>query len=372
MRGDMRETVDDAVATVRKRWLFLTFLVLISAAVLVAVPAVLRLPQYPAHQVASLRERITMADLAPADRLALEKDLLQYETDNRVKIWSAIAQAAGGAALLIGLLFTWRNLRATQRKLDIDREGQLTNRFTQATTQLGAQLSDGRPNVEARLGGIYALSWIARDSPNDYWPIMEVLTAYVRHNAEWPGSQQEHRSAQGMGREPKPRTDVQAILTVLGRSRPPEAEGLRLDRKFDLRATDLRGAEFWDAHLEKADFWGANLEGAKLWGACLDNAKLVKARLHGANLRSVRLAGADLTDAELDGADLQGADLRDATGLTRKQVESALGGGREALLPADLPAGEQRVRDASERGGDGSGSLDSPLHRAGDRGSDMA
>ena len=34
-----------------------------------------------------------------------------------------------------------------------------------------------------RLGGIYALERIARDSEKDHGPIMEVLTAYVREKA---------------------------------------------------------------------------------------------------------------------------------------------------------------------------------------------
>ena len=241
-------------------------------------------------------------------------------------------QALAGVALLVGLLFTWRNLRATQLKLDIDREAQLTNRFTQATTQLGAQLSDGRPNVEARLGGIYALAWIARDSLDDYWPVMEILTAYVRHNAAWSRAESAISSLSGTPYVPKVRTDIQAVLTVLGRSTPPKVTDPRLDQKFDLRVTDLRGAEFWDAHLEKADFWGAHLEGAQLWGAYLNDAKLVNAHLRGANLKNATLAGADLTGADLDGADLEGTDLRNATGLTRNQVESAQRQGRDALL----------------------------------------
>lgn len=327
----------DAAAWLRRRWLLLSLVALVAVGLVVAALTVIRLPEYPAHQAASLRRSIEVASragLPMKERLALEKDLLQYETDNRVKIWTAIVQAIGGAALLVGLLFTWRNLRATQLKLDIDREGQLTNRFTQATTQLGAQLSDGRPNVEARLGGIYALSWIARDSPDNYWPVMELLTAYVRHNAAWPPSGQAIASLPGMPQQPKPRTDIQAVLTVLGRSRPPAPRSLRLDQKFDLRCTDLRGAEFWDAHLARTDFWGAHLEGAKLWGACLDDAKLVEAHLEGANLRAVKCRGADFAGACLEEAELQDADLRYATGLSQAQVDSARHGGRGALLPA--------------------------------------
>ena len=331
--------VTRAVAWLRARWFLTSLVTIVAAALLAAVVTLLHLPEYPAHAADSLRdsEFVRRANLSHEARLALEKDLLLYETDNRIKIWTAIVQAIGGAALFIGLLFTWRNLRAAQLKLDIDREAQLTNRFTAATSQLGAQLSNGTPNVEARLGGIYALSSIARDSPRDYWPVMEILTAYVRHNAIWRNVGQEDSLPSNVRTpESKPRTDIQAILAVLGRSTPPEAMDRRLDQKFDLRNTDLRGAEFWDAHLERADFWGAHLEGAQLWGACLNDAKLVKAHLRGANLRDVKFSCADLTEANLTGADLTGADLSNATGLTREQVASAQDNGDGALLPQDF------------------------------------
>ena len=327
----MRTGLARAAAWPRKRWLPIVLIAIVVAALLAAAPTLLRLPEYPAHKAASLRngEIVKQANLSAENRLALEKDLLLYETDNRVKIWTAIVQAIGGTALLIGLLFTWQNLRATQLKLDVDR-------FTAATSQLGAQLSDGKPNVEARLGGIYALSSIAQDSAKDYWPVMEILTAYVRHNAPWRDLVQEGSYTSNIhSLEPKPRTDIQSILTVLGRSTPPAAKDLRLDQKFDLRFTDLRGTEFWDAHLERTDFWGAHLDGAKLWGACLNEAKLVKAYLRDANLKEVKLVRADLTGADLTGANLTGANLRNARGLTRKQVASAKNKGDGPLLPQD-------------------------------------
>jgi hypothetical protein len=267
-----------------------TVLVLLTG--LFALIAALSISRYPARQAADLRRQIA-ADLQFDKRAQLETTLLQYETDNRIKIWTAIVQAAGGAALLTGLLFTARNLRATQDKLDIDRQGQLTTRFIQATGQLGAELKDGQPNVEVRLGGIYALNRISRDWPKDYWPIADVLTAYVRHNARW-------NSSIGEGHESKPRTDIQAILTVLGHSDPPG--GFNEFHKLDLRHTDLRGAEFWDARLEWTDFFGAHLDGAMFWGAVLSHAKLEHAHLARANLRAAKLDGASLENANVTDA----------------------------------------------------------------------
>jgi hypothetical protein len=166
----MRNELIRAAAWLRQRWFSIAFVAIVTAVLLAGLPTLLRLPDYPAHTAASLRNSdiVKRANLTSEARMTLEKELLLYETDNRIKIWTGIVQAIGGAALFVGLLFTWRNLLATQAKLDIDREAQLTNRFTAATDQLGSQQSDGTPNVEARLGGIYALSSIARDSPRDY------------------------------------------------------------------------------------------------------------------------------------------------------------------------------------------------------------
>src|SRR5918994_5532670 len=89
-----------------------------------------------------------------------------------------LAHILGGTALLSGLYFTWRTLQ-------VNREGQITERFTRAIEQLGATHDDKSKNLELRLGGIYALERIARESKEDHWSIMEVLTAYVRQHAPW-------------------------------------------------------------------------------------------------------------------------------------------------------------------------------------------
>src|SRR5829696_5072486 len=157
-------------------------------------------------QTASMLDQVR-EDLNRKDYGSYYREMAQYQIDAQVKIWTTIGQFVTAAALVIGGVIAWRNLRvgqenlrvaqenarvaqenlrATQQKLDIDRESQITNRFTQAVGQLGAELKDGTPNLEVRLGGIYALERIARDSPRDHWTIMEVLTAYIRRNAPWP------------------------------------------------------------------------------------------------------------------------------------------------------------------------------------------
>ena len=95
-----------------------------------------------------------------------------------------LVQIITGLLVLAGLYWTSRrvlaaedNVRVGQDNVRVAEEGHITDRFTKAIAQLG----DG--NMAIRLGGIYALERIAKDSKKDHGPIMEVLTAYVRENA---------------------------------------------------------------------------------------------------------------------------------------------------------------------------------------------
>src|SRR5215208_6954098 len=74
------------------------------------------------------------------------------------------AQIVGGVGLLLGLYFTWRRIEISERELEATRDQQVTERFTRAIEQLGATDDKGNKKLEIRLGGIYALERIARDS----------------------------------------------------------------------------------------------------------------------------------------------------------------------------------------------------------------
>ncbi len=191
----------------------------------------------------------------------------------------ALAQIVGGAVLLTGLYFSWRTLQ-------VNREGQITDRFTRAIEQLGSD------QLAVRLGGIYALERIAWDSERDQWTVMEVLTAYVRTKAPW--SEGDDKAQQDAKAAPQLAPDIQAIATVIARRLTfghEEIAGL------DLRETNLAGADLHGAYLRYARLSGTNL---------------TRARLVSTDLRNARLEGADLTDADLHHADLRDALIKDA------------------------------------------------------------
>jgi len=53
----------------------------------------------------------------------------------------------------------------------------VTDRFIKAIEQLGSK------ELDARIGGIYALERVARDSEKDHRTVMEVLTAFIREHS---------------------------------------------------------------------------------------------------------------------------------------------------------------------------------------------
>jgi pentapeptide repeat protein len=210
------------------------------------------------------------------------------------------SSASHGATLLPGVLVAV----GTYRTVQVTREGQVTDRITDAVKQLATRRSqDGpdqikdTPDEVVVLGGIYALERIARDSRADYGPIMEILTAYIRQR---PRCQDDPNEIPN---------DVQAVLAVLGRR-----SRHRVELRLDLRSTDLPNAKLPWARLSKAILIGTNLRGADLRKADLRKADLREATLIGAKLCSANLRGADLRDADFRKGDrltdLQGADLR--------------------------------------------------------------
>ena len=237
--------------------------------------------------------------------------------------------ATGAAALLAAtavfatipfqLIKTWMNERAAQTA----EQGLITDRINKAVEQLGQEKTVTRlvfndngspklgadekqltrtftePNLEVRLGALYALERIAEDSLRDHIQIMEILCAYIRENAREPRIDLEKtKEAQSKADaelgtaspdEQPPeikyrplRADIQAALTILGRRKPD-----RLDHERDARLgqpyrLDLRNCEL---ACQSAD---------------LSNAQLGPILLDESNLQLVDLN--TFSDASLNGA----------------------------------------------------------------------
>ena len=226
----------------------------------------------------------------------------------------SLAATLGTVLLVIRTVAANRTSKAALKQSEISEQSQITERFSKAVELLGHE------DVSVRLGAIYALERIARDSPRDHWTIMETLMAYTR-------------------KERDSVLDAQAVLVVISRretSNDPPSAVIDLSKSYlqsvsahhlqlpdavmikanleeaDLRKADLLGANLRGANLQQAKLLGTNLQQANLQQANLEQAKLQTANLQEANLQQANLRGANLQGAHLLGTNLQQANLQQA------------------------------------------------------------
>ncbi len=296
------------------RRLLLTILSLFS--VLVIILLIWKVPKWQAKSIEDVKDRATIENAARG----------------------TFVQALGGLFLFITAYFTSQNLKVTQQNLIATQEKQVTERFAKAIEQLG------NASIHVRLGAIYALERISKDSDKDYWQVMEILTAYVRETSPYPPRDKAknqpllesilNNQPNTISKQkdiPPIGTDILAVLTIIiRRKKSYEASE---ENRLDLSKTDLNGANLGGANLSGVNLGGANLRDANLSGANLSggyayfrdayanfrDANLIAANLrdaylylNGANLSGANLSGANLSFANLSGANLSGANFSGA------------------------------------------------------------
>lgn len=241
---------------------------------------------------------------------------------------TALLAIAAGAIAALGLWYTHKNH-------ELSREEQVTDRYVEAIKLLGSE------NLHERLGGIYSLERIMKDSEKDQVTIIEVLAAFIRtptseqKQALMPAAQPEPEDSDPEdSADPLP-VDVQAALTVLGRRPDPDGTPTA-----DLRRIDWHNADLEHANLQHVDLTGADLRGARLRGADLKGTNLTGVRLRGADLRDADLQGADLRDVDLSRVDLRGVDLGGVDLRAMNLVRVDLTGAQ--LVGADLRGADFR------------------------------
>jgi hypothetical protein len=153
-----------------------------------------------------------------------------------------------GGSVIVALAAFWANVRNTKkttaltlRALELSEQGQVTDRYTKAVSQLGD------PSSPVRIGGVYALERIGHDSAKDRTTIIYVLGAFIRERSKVPERAEE------------PPEDVMAVIRAAGRPLPLCPEKIKLN----LRDTDLRNTDLSDLPKDQVLLEGANLEGAK-------------------------------------------------------------------------------------------------------------
>ena len=253
----------------------------------------------------------------------------------------------GVTVALIGAPFViWRSIVA-QKQADISEQGLITDRINKAVEGLGAEKAVSRigrsmqvvhlsprgdpvgentfiewsgqpfappeggavekigdwtafevtePNLEVRIGAIYALERISQDSARDHIQIMEILCAYVRENAGLSDPFDIERN--GAPQVTKPRSDVAAAIKVIGR-RPKQMRdeahqflsASRYSRRFDMRNIDLTGADLRDLTFSDIDFSGSSFRSANMMNAKFENVLFNGSNLSDAKTRTAEAFG---------------------------------------------------------------------------------
>ena len=269
--------------------------------VLIIILLIWKVPQWQARGIADAKDRATIENAARG----------------------TFVQAVGGLFLFITAYFTAQNLKVTQQNLIATQQKQVTELFAKAIEQLG------NASIHVRLGAMYALERISKDSDQDYWQVMEILTAYVRETSPYPPRDQtdkpslETNSQLNTTDNQDPSaiaTDIQAVLTVITRRSKSFDQGEQYP--LDFSKTNLSSANLYDANLSSANLSSANLSSANLYDANLIGANLIGANLYDANLIGANLIGAKLSRAKLSRAKLSRADLSRAD-LSRANLYDA-------------------------------------------------
>lgn len=282
-----------------------------------------------------------------------------------------VAALAGLVAAPLVIIRAWVSERHTKTA----EEGLITDRFTKAVEQLGAektvkrrefkpqykvkkkgergpaedrweQDTDGNPipatrpdgtplgewqsfeetapNLEVRLGATYALERIAQDSERDHIPIMETLCAYIRENSQSREPEESPHSLYDRNRKgdrdtpPMEDEEISRVYRVL----PPEVSELSRRQwadalspiRVDVQAAlSVIGRRHAEriAHERHAGFQ-LDLRETNLQRADLTGAHLERALLPGARLEGAILVRAHLAQSHLGWARLEAADLEGA------------------------------------------------------------
>ncbi|WP_433288317.1 pentapeptide repeat-containing protein [Micromonospora sp. CA-244673] len=226
---------------------------------------------------------------------------------------TALAAIGALAVSTISIYYTGRSVDATQTQVRIQEQGQITERFARAVEQLGSA------QASVRLGAIYSLERLMRDSPADQPTIMEVLCGFVRERS--PNKENNYNPheftwkpfLEGPWVRRFTATDVQAAVSVLGRRNAANDGSTRVD----LSGADLDGAVV-AGQFQRAKFSRSSLVKARLEGL-FDGADLTEADLARAEAEGVQMTEVDFSNARLDQADLDYARLWSAN-LTRSSA----------------------------------------------------
>jgi uncharacterized protein YjbI with pentapeptide repeats len=252
----------------------------------------------PGNQI-FFAEHLTGDKMSAKDYLTVENALRQ-----------TMAQLFAGLGAFVSIAIAFWGAHTNRRNAKLTEEGQITDRFGKAVEKLASD------TLSVRLGGIYALERIARDSERDHWPVMEILTAYVRERGQITTTEDSEPVD-----TPPAAADIHAVLTVLSRRawyREEEHEildlsGVNLSDISLPSGACFRNAKLTHCVIQNANWSGVDLSRADLAGTLIQEVTMQKAFLQDANLDECRIQGVNMVAAKMMHATLNAAKIENTT-----------------------------------------------------------
>ena len=267
----------------------------------------------------------------PVIRFVLNK----YSEDNWIEVSKFIGLCISGwlilwQAILAGIRteqgnknveIANENIKIGNKNIEIQINNAIEERFNNAITLIGSN------NVATRLGAIYALDHIAKDTYNkekSYTKtIFQILCSYIRETT----NNDEYK----IKFKDKPSVEIQTIIDLLFKSHLNNFNGyieLQADLSFsylcgaDFNKAHCKGANFSFSHCEGSFFESANCEGSFFWNTHCKKAFFTDALCKGAVFWNTDCEGAHFLNTDCAGAYFTNAECKDAN-FTNAKCEGA-------------------------------------------------
>ena len=224
---------------------------------------------------------------------------------------------------------TYRQLNVSNKQADTASQAMINNAFSKAIEQLGEfktlELEKDKktyvPNMEVRLGALYSLEKIAKSNDEFRGSIINILSAYVRENAEKTNIENYYQIEEYTGHEcmyfEKVTEDINSSLEILFNLRTKsnlfkiEFKGINLCG-VNFKGFNLEGTNFSYCDIRGADFSNTKLRDAKLIGSILIDTKFLNADVTNVLMHHSILVQADFSYANLKGGKFSNSVLYEA------------------------------------------------------------
>lgn len=253
------------------------------------------------------------------------------------------AYFAALAALIAAPLLTWRSYNL-HRQANTAEQGLITDRISKAVEQLGAEKTvkkngqeSTQPNLEVRIGGLYALERIAQQNVEEHIQIMDILCAYVREKLNF------RDKSQNAPKQPLP-DDVSTVFKIISRRSETQKEkedawhghdGQRY--KFDYQLCNFANFNIWNlnfqnANFEHCDFSNSHLhqckfEASVFFGALFNKTKFSHTEFREASFPHLSSNGTptlEVIEVKFLGCDFYGFDLKESIIDEKTQFDGSL------------------------------------------------